>query len=270
MDSETELLPVAESTAELVTLRCDRHGAYTAYRTAPPAGHAPALLNDCPKCIDERQFDLDRESRDTQSAKLRQRKMRELADIASIPPRFATCGFDDYQVTPGNSNQSIALRACRSYAHTWTSQVLKGGSLVLTGSTGTGKTRLACAVANQIIPKHLACVAFGTVSSIIRTIRSTYGKTSHRTETQAIANLLVPDLLIIDEIGASAGTEHELGLLFEIINKRYENLRPMILTSNLNQADLQKYLGHRAMDRFAECGTVLAFDWASHRGKVPA
>jgi DNA replication protein DnaC len=115
----------------------------------------------------------------------------------------------------------------------------------------------------------MASVAFGTVASVCRTVRATYGGKSSRTESQAIADLLVPDLLIIDEIGASTGSDHELGLLFEIINKRYENLRPMILISNLNVQDLQRFLGQRAMDRFNECATVVAFDWESHRGKGP-
>lgn len=246
-------------------LVCETHGKYTAWRSA---GTPTIGLNDCPRCIDARQAEHDSEARERSVKQLRQRKMRQLVDIASIPPRFTGCTFDGYVVS--NQGQFRALSICRSYAAAWGDQIVKGGSLVLTGGTGTGKTRLACTIANTIIPEHMASVAFGTVSSVVRTVRATYGKGSTRTESEAINALLVPDLLIIDEIGASTGSEHELGLLFEIINKRYENLRPMILISNLNVDDLRKFLGQRAMDRFAECGTVLAFDWASYRGVAGA
>jgi DNA replication protein DnaC len=242
-------------------LVCETHGKYTAWRAA---GTPTIGLNDCPRCIDQRQAAHDSEARERSMKQLRQRKMRQLVDIASIPPRFTGCTFDGYQVNC--EGQFRALSVCREFAAGWIGQSVKGGSLVLTGGTGTGKTRLACTIANVIIPEHMASVAFGTVSSVVRTVRATYGKGSTVSESEAINALLVPDLLIIDEIGASTGSEHELGLLFEIINKRYENLRPMILISNLNVDDLRKFLGQRAMDRFAECGTVLAFDWASHRG----
>lgn len=253
-----------ETGAVRVALTCPTHGPYTAWRVAG----APTMpgLNDCPRCIDARQAEADREGRERAARQLRARKLRQLADIASIPPRFAQATFDDYQVsTPG---QARALAICRGYAASWSSQCLKGGSLVLTGGTGTGKTRLACTVANTIIPEHMASVCFGTVSSVTRTVRATYARNSERTEAQAIADLLVPDLLIIDEVGASHGSDHELGLLFEIINRRYEHLRPMIVVSNLNADDLRKLLGQRVMDRFDECATVVAFDWDSYRTKA--
>jgi DNA replication protein DnaC len=103
------------------------------------------------------------------------------------------------------------------------------------------------------------------VSTIIRSVRSTYG--GKGSETQALNELLKPDLLIMDEIGAEGGSDHDTKLLFEIINKRYENLRPTILISNLNAEALERYLGQRVMDRFRECGMVVAFDWASFRGQ---
>jgi DNA replication protein DnaC len=255
---------VEEPGAAMVELTCPMHGRYTAWRVA--GAPAAAGLNDCPRCIDARQAEADREGREKAARQLRARKLRQLADIASIPPRFAQATFDGYQVsTPG---QARALAICRGYAQSWSSQCMKGGSLVLTGGTGKGMTRLACTVANTIIPEHMASVCFGTVSSVTRTVRATYARNSDRTEAQAIADLLVPDLLIIDEVGASTGSDHELGLLFEIINKRYEHLRPMIVVSNLNADDLRKLLGQRVMDRFEECATVVAFDWGSWRAQA--
>lgn len=251
--------------AERVQVTCPKHGSYETWRVP---NYVPSGLNDCMRCLEERRFENERENREHAARQVRQSKMRQLVDIAKIPPRYAGCSFEGYEVS--NPGQQRALAICRAYANSWEGQCVKGGSLVLTGGTGTGKTRLACTIANVIIPANMASVAFGTVASVVRTVRATYGKGATRTESEAIAALLVPDLLIVDEIGASTGSEHELGLLFEIINKRYENLRPMILISNLNLEDLRKFLGQRAMDRFAECGTVLAFDWESHRGKAVA
>lgn len=245
----------------MATLECDAHGKYQAWRQASHES-SPYIIRDCPKCLAEdiAKQNAQRRERDAQHA--RRRRLKEIMGLAGIPARFVDRTLDNYvATTPG---QRIALSICRGYAESWLEQFRKGGSLVLTGKVGTGKTHLACAIANAVIPEHMATAAFGTVAKIIRSIKSTYG--GKGSETQAIADLLKVDLLIIDEVGVQNGSDHELTMLFEIINERYQNLRPTILISNLNTDDLEKFLGQRVMDRFRGCGTVVAFDWASHRG----
>jgi DNA replication protein DnaC len=244
---------------EFTTCHCPSHGSYTAIRLAD----APPVSTDCPRCIDELYAKREVQDKARAEQQMRSKKLKELVAIAGIPPRFATQTLDGYKVT--HTEQRFARSVCQAYASTWPEQYRKGGSLVFTGGPGTGKTHLACAIANEIMPSHMASVAFGTVSQILRSIKSTYGGKSERTEEQAIAALLTPDLLIVDEVGAQTGSDHELQLMFEVINNRYQNLRPTILISNLNAEDLERFLGHRTMDRFRECGTVIAFTWQSHR-----
>ena len=52
----------------------------------------------------------------------------------------------------------------------------------------------------------------------------------------------------------------------EMRDNVYQELKPTILISNLNTEELEAFLGQRVMDRYRECGSVLAFDWPSHRG----
>jgi DNA replication protein DnaC len=138
--------------------------------------------------------------------------------------------------------------------------------MVFCGKPGTGKTHLACGIGRNLINKFRS-VQFLTVLSAIRHIKDTYRRDSERTEQEAINDLLQPDLLILDEIGAQLGSEHEKMLMFEVINERYQQCRSTILISNLNADELTDFLGDRVMDRFRESGAVVAFDWASHRGQ---
>ena len=75
-------------------------------------------------------------------------------------------------------------------------------------------------------------------------------------------------LLVLDEVGAQYGTEGEQVILFDIINRRYQDMRPMILLTNQGKAGFQSFLGDRAFDRLREAGKWVPFDWESHRGKA--
>ena len=80
-----------------------------------------------------------------------------------------------------------------------------------------------------------------------------------------VAGFIRPDLLILDEVGVQFGSETEKMILFEIINGRYEQLKPTIVISNLADA-LTDYLGERVVDRLREGGgRMLIFDWPSYR-----
>ena len=67
--------------------------------------------------------------------------------------------------------------------------------------------------------------------------------------------------------GAQYGTEGEQVILFDIINRRYQDQMPMILLTNQSKEGFKQYLGDRAFDRLREAGRWVAFDWESHRGR---
>lgn len=77
-----------------------------------------------------------------------------------------------------------------------------------------------------------------------------------------------PDLLIIDEIGVQFGSDAEKLIMFEIINTRYERMKPTILISNQSKEELAAFIGERVIDRMNDGGgCTLAFTWDSYRSK---
>ena len=250
---------------ETVQRDCEKHGAYRARLIVVVEGMDP-VIEDCPMCREADAAAAQR-SADRAAQRLRSEKIKGLLSVASIPPRFAGASFDTYEVT--STAQRRVLTICQTFARTWPEQMGKGGTLILTGAPGNGKTHLACAIANAVMAQFEATVAYGNVPDLLRTIKETYRRDSTRTERQALQDLIGPDLLVMDELGAQMGTDHEKQLLFEIIDRRYTNLRPTIIASNLNREDLDGYLGQRAMDRFDQTATILAFDWESYRSRRP-
>lgn len=249
---------------------CNKHGAYTA-KTFVVVPGSQGVTVGCPVCSAEKRAaaEAERAEQDRRQEQARKKAMIEhLLGRCGIPPRFAEKTFDNY--SPANHSAKIALTAARRYAEAFDGQSRQGRSLVLAGGPGTGKTHLATAIGQHVIREFQAVVLFGTVSQVLRRIKDTYRKDSEQSESEVIQTMTACDLLILDEIGAQIGSEHEKQLMFEILNERYQGMKSTILISNLNAEELEAFLGHRVMDRYRECGVVLAFDWASHRGSKPS
>ena len=64
------------------------------------------------------------------------------------------------------------------------------------------------------------------------------------------------------------GTDTERMILFEVINARYEQRKPVLAVTNLDGANLAECLGAATLDRLRECGTSVCFDWESMRPKL--
>lgn len=244
---------------------CETHGGYMAKTFS--VGGSKGITTGCPTCSAEKRAAeeadrTERERRQMQEAK--RAKVERLLGRASIPLRFAGKDFDSYE--PTTPPAKIALTAARKFAEAFDSQSRHGRSLVLAGGPGTGKTHLAAAIGQHVIREFQSAVMFDTVSHALRRIKDTYRRDSEQTETEVIGTMVACDLLILDEIGAQTGSEHEKQLMFEILNERYQYMKSTILISNLNATELETFLGQRVMDRYRECGVILAFDWASHRG----
>ena len=205
----------------------------------------------------------------------RQKELEERIGAAGVPARFRAYDFETF---PGQTEAAIAARNhLRSYALSWVRVKQQGTSVLLLGGTGTGKTGLACSVANRVMREFGATAMFTSAYGAVRHMRDTWGRRD-RTEREALDDLVNVDLLILDEVGASVGSDAELTALFEVLNGRYAARQPTMLLSNLPLEDrevdgvkrsgLRTYLGGRIMDRFADDGSaVLALDWPSLRGR---
>ncbi len=238
---------------------CATHGEYEA-KIVNLAGRE--LGGHCPTCMAERDAKEQDRQRMVQADQER-RRVEGLFQRAGIPPRFQGRTFDNYQAN--NEGQARALRKARAYADSWPQMKAAGTCLIFSGNAGTGKTHLACAIANELMGQGVSSL-FTTVSDAMRAIKRTYDGGSNLTEIQAIATFVDPQLLILDEVGGNRGTEYELQLMFDIINKRYENCRPTIILTNLDPAALREHLGERVMDRLREGGgKLVAFTWESFR-----
>ena len=247
------------------TMPCPEHGDYES--TNIFAGK----WTMCPRCADI--GIARREVEEAAQAEIARKageatRWEEKLGCAGIPLRFRDRTLSSYDAA--TTGQVKALKFAHEYADGFDAVLASGRSAVLVGKPGTGKTHLAVGVALAIMERSHTAV-FTTTMKALRRIKETWGAGSGESESEAIDTFVFPDLLILDEVGLQHGSDTERLLLFDILNSRYELRRPTLLLSNLTLEEVKAYLGERIFDRMREDGgRVIAFDWASHRGKAGA
>jgi len=239
---------------------CDKHGNYD-FRYQQ-MGDRWLSLATCPLCAAEANA-AQKQNDVRQARQAAQERMNRQRVDAGVSPRYAQVGFEHYQVT--TQEQATALAEAMQFV-----ERLKAGgtaSMILSGRVGTGKTMLASAIVNEMLPVKSCRIA--TLAELVRELKDCWGKSGGMSESAMLRKLSDLDLLIIDEVGQQRGTETEMLLIFEIIDGRYKNMLPTVLISNLDKTGIREAIGDRAFDRLRQDGgTVVPFNWGSMRSAV--
>jgi DNA replication protein DnaC len=172
-------------------------------------------------------------------ARMRARVWRVIRE-SGMGERFRQRTFETFVAnTPQRQN---IVRSAQAYARQFGDQLPKQGllpdcnGLLITGSTGTGKTHIAAAIANYLLDRGTAVICM-TERNILAKIRRTYSQ--HDDDECAVREVYerVP-LLIIDDLGKEKPTEWTLATLYAIVDGRYERATPIIVTTNYDAKKL--------------------------------
>lgn len=257
-------MPSATPVPQQTTGVCEDHGQFPQKLTVIFGKEFKSVCPECSRIRNEEET----ARKEAQEAELIRIRMAEKLGAALIPKRFAGKTFAGYIAE--TAAQERALKTCMRYTTEFRQNAAAGRCLLLLGKPGTGKTHLSVAIANEIMAKSSATAVYRTIGSVLQAIRATYDHTGDKSESQILASLISPSLLILDEIGVSKEkpSDFELTTLFAIINGRYEELRPTVIVSNLDAKALATAIGERCADRLREGGViVIPFEWESQRGK---
>lgn len=238
---------------------CEKHGAFVS------RNFIGRIWSKCPSCNAQAEIEA-RAKEDAAARAYKVAAWQKQIGESGIPERFQNRTLNTFKAE--NDGQRYALSFARSFADSLEAGPKTGRGAIFLGLPGTGKTHLAVGVGMQLMKKGHP-VLFSTVMRAIRRIKDTWSRGSDESESQAVAALVFPDLLILDEVGVQFGTETEKNLLFDVLNERYERRKSTLLLSNLPLDQVRAYLGERVFDRMREDGgEVVTFAWESQRSKI--
>lgn len=185
--------------------------------------------------------------------RLRRGRNRGVASV--IPPRYRGVSFERPPVT---EIEPMVVRVVRSWVEDLEANIEAGRGLWLMGDTGTGKTTMAMLASKAALEENRS-VAIYSLPKLLARIRRTYdsapGGDSYLSFFERLTSV---DLLHIDDLGAEKRSDWVLEQLYALVNERYEAQRSMVVTTNLDQQQLEEQIGPRTVSRLIEiCGDPL-------------
>lgn len=236
---------------------CDIHGVFTSLQRRVLGGRSVwSQCNQCMKIRDDERAVRERNEeqlrKDGQRIESIENKMTQLG----IAPRYYNSRLDNYKVS--TEAQERVVSVFKRIISISLQPKLKRNldkCFIVTGDVGVGKTHLLSALTIEMSKEDLTTL-YTTSLRMIKTIRGAYS--GQGKEDDLIALFTSPDMLVIDEVGVQFGTDAERVTFYEVINRRYENMKMTILASNLNEDGLRELLGDRIMRRLLDSGVTLA------------
>ncbi|WP_406325219.1 ATP-binding protein [Streptomyces niveus] len=191
------------------------------------------------------EFQLIRDDFHEQVADRREQTQQQYRN--QVPHRFAAA-------TPDNA------------ANAWAKQVVtdlhSARSLVLCGPVGTGKTHYAWSALRALADTGARITWRATTEADMFAQLRPGGAADAEGEIEKLASVGV---LLIDDLGAAKNSEWTEEVTYRIVNRRYEECRPSIFTTNVHPDHFTTTLGARIASRLAQMCDVVEVKGADRR-----
>ncbi len=174
----------------------------------------------------------------------RQEQKKELSSLLGGKEHFDLFRLDYYPDEPdgqlGVSPRQLmenTYQHCRRYAKNFSR---KSPSLLFTGDPGLGKTFLSACIARSVADSGYS-VVYDTVGKLFSDFEAVKFGGDHSDLTR---KYLECDLLIIDDLGTEMTTQFTQSVLYQVINSRMMEEKPVIISTNLGtDAISHRYAG---------------------------
>lgn len=134
--------------------------------------------------------------------------------------------------------------------------------IIFVGPTGTGKTHLAYGILNALVP-HVRSAICGSVPDLMEMLRP---KADKELGEKRLHALKTSDLVVLDDLGAEQESTWVTERLFMILNARYNEQLPTIITSNVELKTLESMTGWaRVGSRISEMCYAVVCDGTDQR-----
>lgn len=204
-------------------------------------------LYECEKCKDtEMIFDIE-----TQTAKVcecaERKRYKRILEHSGIAEQFQKVGFKEFKIS--TKFQEEAKKMAVDYVKNFEQiESERNNSIAFLGNCGSGKTHLSIAIANNLMAKNIG-VLYMPYRECVTKVKQVI--TDDIEYNRLLNQYKKARVLLIDDFAKGKTTESDINIMFEIINYRYLNNKPIILSSELIQdglLDFDEAIGSRIIE----------------------
>ena len=235
----------------------------------PMLGKRMPIVCECMK-------EEERKAKEREEQQEKLRKLDKLRGASLLGDRYENTTFDKTDLERP-SDFLKAFQRCQKYCEIADQAIKHGYGMYIYGDSGTGKTHLTACMCNELMSNMHQCL-FTNFFEISKLIQSTWNG-NHDSEA-VIKRICEVDFLFLDDLGTEMLTKNGedswlQGQVFDIINKRYNNRKPTIFSSNysMNQLIAERGMMAKTVDRIGEMSTAmikLSGDSYRRKGKAGA
>lgn len=207
-----------------------------------PIGLDYLYVNISPESIEYQRCTCDNskeywKEKDKQDAEEQKRKrFRNMINVIYkqnyVGRKYQELNFENFSIDLNNKN---AVKMANDYINKNKDKILSNG-LIIMGESGVGKTHLAAAIANKLIENN-KIVLMGRLTTLLDMIKETF-RDNTKSENELIELYSNVDMIIIDDLGTEKISSWALEKLYTIIQNRFENGLPIIITTRFDKKGL--------------------------------
>ncbi len=169
------------------------------------------------------------ERREQERREERDRLMKRYG-LAGIPPLFLQTRANCEDVYP------VVRREARAVFEAFR----QGRGAYIVGGVGTRKSLVAATACRYAVDAGLSA-RFTSASKVLDAVRGTYG--TSKDSKAVMEHYSQTRFLVLDDLGKESPTDWTLMKLFEFVNDRYEQMRPLVITTQYKRSELIDRLG---------------------------
>lgn len=172
-------------------------------------------------------------------------RIQRIRDASMMESKYRDARFSSYTVV--NQNQRV-YQIAKKYAENFRKMMKDNQGIIFWGPVGTGKSFTAACIANELLSVQVPVI----MTSFVKILQNLQAQ---QDEAAYISILNNASLLILDDLGTERNTDYALEKVYNVIDSRSREAKPMILTTNLTLSemlDIEDIRYKRIYDRIFE------------------
>lgn len=247
-----------------------------------------SIAETCPKCDGEGMLVLRRPDGRFAAEPCdcrHEARVTALLERARIPKRYQHCSFESYTANFTGADPSLANARlmARKFVDGYPVTTEDHG-LLLVGPKGVGKTHLAVGILHSLVVEKGVRGLFCDYLDLLKKIQESYSPQVLTTELEILRPVFEAEVLVLDDLGASKPSAWVWDTVALIVNRRYNERRTTIITTNLadkpagakvtdleravSKESLGDRIGDRMHSRLAEMCVTVQMNGADFRQGV--